>query len=64
MNRRPPHVGVPSEARKRFLAAVYDRRMHSEDCARWDYESNNCDECDRHDETVRRARERMQRAEA
>lgn len=52
-----------AEAEARLLYAKRDRAAHSADCPLWDYESTNgCEQCDRHDATVRKARQRWRTA--
>lgn len=50
------------DAANELRIAIYRRRMHSEDCALWDFESNNCAECDEHDAKVKVLRARWQAA--
>jgi hypothetical protein len=45
-------------------AAKYARNMHFDDCAKWDYEATNCEECDRHIANVAHLRDQLARARA
>lgn len=48
------------EVRRDLQAAIRQRELHSDDCSLWDCEGNNgCEVCDRHDETVRRLRTKL-----
>ena len=48
-------------AERALASARYARREHSLDCLLWDYEGSACEECERHDESVRVAKARLQR---
>lgn len=52
-----------SGARRRLQAARIAFQQHSDDCALWDYESDNdCPECRAARDEVRKAKEAVQRA--
>lgn len=50
------------DAANALRIAVYRRKMHSDECPRWDYEATNCDECDAHDAEVKRLGKRWKDA--
>lgn len=50
------------DAANKLRIAVYERKLHSDDCPRWDYEATNCDVCDAHDAKVRTLRASWKRA--
>lgn len=54
-----------SGARRRLQVARDAFRMHAEECALWDYESDNgCSECHDTREAIREAREALARMQA
>ena len=63
-NEKPRRAYVStSEIRRELQAAIWQRKMHSDDCALWDYEgTNDCETCDRHDQTVTRLRAKLPKA--
>lgn len=61
-HKQPRRFTSESEVRRMLQAALYERKLHSDDCALWDYDGpNGCEACMRHDAKVRGLRERLQR---